>query len=289
MNKYVLSSTLLLSSIFSVSPVQAQQQNYDYRFCNSCTPEQMKDKARNAISNGQIHIVDVNNATVKQYNRINESEGDFVISRTVEIESSSVVENSLDDMLEYVRWINGALSGNGVGALNYSTIQSHVSSYDISSAHQLTKNQNMKYALQNALQKWVNSSSPLQITSIASEMGTNFISTIAFANVSPLNTIEFPDGTTYQFKQVGFNYDTLTGELVVEFKLVEGSGKDGDESIPEGDSYSGLNVSGSKEQIGRYVDNAPTNTTVSGHIASSGGTVTMKCDSDGECTVTYTP
>ena len=287
-NKLFL-AVMFSSSLLSISPLQAQQ-NYDYRFCNSCTATQMKDKARNAISNGQIHIVDINNETVKKYNRIDESEGDFVISLTTEIPADSVVEDSLDDMLRYADWLNTALSGNGFGAIDFSaTIQPHLNGYNISSAHQLTKNQNMKFALQAAIAKWVSLSAPLQLTSIASNMGTNFVSTIAFTDVTPANTIRFPDGTTYQFKQVEFIYDTATGELVVEFELIEGSGRDGDEPIPEGDNYAGLTVSGSTEQIGRYVDNAPANTTVSGYSTSNGGTLTMTCDAEGDCVITYTP
>ena len=150
----------------------------------------------------------------------------------------------------------------------------------------------LSHALQKALQKWVDVSAPLKLVSVISDMGKNFASTITFSTLNPVNTIKFPDGTTYQFNQVSFVLDTATGKVLIEFKLINGSGTDGNNPIPEGNSYAGLQVSGSSGQIGRYISNAPANTTITGNISSGGGlsgTVSMSCDSDGRCTVTYTP
>lgn len=292
MFKIVFSCVIFLSIAFSSFSSQAQEP-FAYKFCNDCSAAQMKNKARTSISNGKIHIIDINRVVVKQYFVLTESEGEFFISQASEIPTENIVKESLDDVVEYTTWLNNALSGNGIGELDYNAIKPYVSGYNINSAHQLTKNQNMKYALQKALQKYVDLSAPLKLVSVISDMGKNFASTITFSTLNPVNTIKFPDGTTYQFNQVSFVLDTATGKVLMEFKLINGSGTDGNNPIPEGNSYAGLQVIGSSEQIGRYISNAPANTTITGNISSGGdgfsGTVSMECDSDGKCTVTYTP
>lgn len=291
MLKTILSRVILSSIALSGFSSQAQEPFAD-EICNDCSTAQIENKAPTSMSNGQIHIIDAYSEVVKQYLAMAESGPGFALSHTSEIPVKNVAKESFEDIIEYITWLNNALSGNGFGAIDYNEIKPYVSSYNIDSAHRLANNPDMKYALQKGLRKYVDTSTPIKFVSLLKDVTTNFVLTRTFATLKPVSTIKFSDGTEYQFNPVRLVLDAATDKVFMEFKLINGSGKDGNNRIPEGNSYAGLQVSGDRELINRYISNAPSNTTIIGNIptgGSSAGTVTMECDSQGSCAVTSIP
>lgn len=270
-----LVSMLTLLSVFAAAPTRAE----DVLHCHSCTDQMMKSKAISKVPDGgKVHVVDLDNTTVRAYQVFREN--DMVIVQKSPVKSS--IEEAVSEFKNTINLFDD-IAERGI---DFNHLKPFLGDYSslIHNAYDVARTSRYRLEVTKAIGKYVGASTAGRLSTAVGALGLGFINATAAVHIS--FQVKFPDGSTYNyyFKGVEYQAEDMTPILIVV--PVNESGRDGNIVIPDSGKFGGYAQSASSmeslSELLEYMRQSGVKITSS---ASGGGQpVVIICDDFKNCT-----
>ena len=258
--------------------------------CNYCSEDQMKNKALSRIQGeGQyeINVLDMTNYNLKKFTitRIKDKEVGF-IDRAVPGEASTDLKGAVVDLQSASNKVKQTISA----PIGIEQLTPYIPGPNVTSAHGVATSKHNKALIKAALQKFLDNDFGSALKSVLTKLGSQVVGGIITIDTSI--TVQWPDGTTYDFKLGKFLLNISKNELIIQISALPESGRDNGTLITEG--FEGLSLNSSHtgpDTLGRFLNNAKNSGVTIVRVGPGSGRLVLtgfKCNSAGtQCNAIY--